>query len=350
MAENFSRLNRIVKKDPYITPSSPFEKFVANGGSGGGMPDASGLKDGTVMVAVGGKFVPVEGYGYSASGGSYGPFYWDGVYHADDPDVIVASDSGTNLIMKKIADDNSFINLSSSIHILEESGDEYDLTASDSGYDSTILFMASGFSHMVMLIRDPDVWSEIGVDANDTGLFSYIFSTGAPSDGDQLCPPSEFTVLGKETLVAFNKKYIPSVIDIKIVQELPGIGESGIIYMVPDYSDSEDRFSEYIWNSQNRNYEMLGHRKIDLSDYVTNTQLNNKNYVTNTQLNNKDYVTNTQLNNKNYVTNIQLNNKGFITGAQVDSKLNAKIVAGTTEYEDGVTDLANGVVYLQYEV
>lgn len=309
-------INNIMQSPENTNPNVLRGQLEKIAGSGGGMPDASGFKDGTAMVAVGGKFVPVEGYGYSVIKSSYGPFYWDGVYHEDDPDAFYQGDGGYYVIFKKIADDSQIISIESSIHILED-GNEYTLSYQDTGVSSALLFVDDVNGHMLIVIKDPSAWDDLGVESRGTGVFVYTYSATEPQDEGLVAKPAEYTIVNGSMIGTFNKKYIPSVIDIKIVQSLPDTGESGIIYMVSDYSDSEDRFSEYIWDSQNRNYEMLGHRRLDLTNYVTNTQLNNR---------------------------------GFVTSAQVDSKLNAKIVTGTTEYEDGVTDLANGVIYLQYEV
>ena len=72
----------------------------------------------------------------------------------------------------------------------------------------------------------------------------------------------------------------------EIVEELPSTGESNIIYLVPR-SDSEESnvYDEYIY--ANNEWEKIGSTDIDLSNYVTTSDLNTalSNYTTTTDLN-----------------------------------------------------------------
>lgn len=56
----------------------------------------------------------------------------------------------------------------------------------------------------------------------------------------------------------------------KVVDELPPVGESGILYFVPSTDASgEDQSKEYIWLEQENRFELVGSTSVDLSDVVT---------------------------------------------------------------------------------
>lgn len=56
----------------------------------------------------------------------------------------------------------------------------------------------------------------------------------------------------------------------KVVDELPPVGESGILYFVPSTdASSEDQSKEYIWLEQENRFELVGSTGVDLSDVVT---------------------------------------------------------------------------------
>lgn len=56
----------------------------------------------------------------------------------------------------------------------------------------------------------------------------------------------------------------------KVVDELPPVGESGILYFVPSTDASgEDQSKEYIWLEQENRFELVGSTGVDLSDIVT---------------------------------------------------------------------------------
>lgn len=64
-------------------------------------------------------------------------------------------------------------------------------------------------------------------------------------------------------------------ISFEIVQQLPTSGEQNIIYLLPKSSSSANNvYDEYIWI--NNSWELIGTTAIDLSDYYTKTQADNK--------------------------------------------------------------------------
>lgn len=64
-----------------------------------------------------------------------------------------------------------------------------------------------------------------------------------------------------------------------IVEELPMVGDFGIIYLVPnEETEGENIYDEYIWvvaeGSEEGSFEFLGSSSIDLSNYYTKTEIN----------------------------------------------------------------------------
>lgn len=59
-----------------------------------------------------------------------------------------------------------------------------------------------------------------------------------------------------------------------VVQELPATGESGIIYLISNSGTAPNVYDEYIW--VNNNFEKIGSTEIDLSNYYTKTEADNK--------------------------------------------------------------------------
>lgn len=119
----------------------------------------------------------------------------------------------------------------------------------------------------------------------------------------------------------------------EIVQTLPATGANNILYLVPkSESQTSNYYDEYVY--ANNNWEKIGDTEIDLSNYVTITQLNTalSNYTTTAQLT-------TLLNAKQDVlesgTNIKtINNESILGSGNIE-------VRGThSEY--------NNVVYHTY--
>lgn len=61
--------------------------------------------------------------------------------------------------------------------------------------------------------------------------------------------------------------------DIRIVSELPSTGVSGALYFLGDSDTGSNQYDEYIYDASNERFEKLGSRKIDLSNYVTDVNM-----------------------------------------------------------------------------
>ena len=60
----------------------------------------------------------------------------------------------------------------------------------------------------------------------------------------------------------------------EVVDNLPIIGETGKIYLIPDANDGENNsYDEYIWIENIQAYEKIGNTDIDLSDYYNTSNL-----------------------------------------------------------------------------
>lgn len=59
-------------------------------------------------------------------------------------------------------------------------------------------------------------------------------------------------------------------LSISIVEELPEVGQEGILYLVPSSDpELENAYDEYVWLPESESFEMVGSTAIDLSNMVT---------------------------------------------------------------------------------
>lgn len=103
---------------------------------------------------------------------------------------------------------------------------------------------------------------------------------------DEIPDVSEFITISVDNLVnyyrkseTYNQEQINSLIgsittiNFKIVDSLPGTGESNLIYLVPSSKQEEKNVKdEYIWIDDS--WELIGSTKIDLSNYYTKDEAN----------------------------------------------------------------------------
>ena len=110
--------------------------------------------------------------------------------------------------------------------------------------------------------------------------------------------------------------------EIKIVNELPTTGKKMILYLVPKTSaNGDDIHDEYIWLESTASFELVGSTTVDLSDYYTKTETDNKLIAKQDVI--SDLVTiragaskgATALQSvpSEYVTETELNDKGYLT-------------------------------------
>ena len=60
----------------------------------------------------------------------------------------------------------------------------------------------------------------------------------------------------------------------EIVQSLPVTGDENIIYMVPKTGSGTNNYDEYMWI--NNAYELIGNTEVDLTNYYTKTEVDDK--------------------------------------------------------------------------
>lgn len=154
-------------------------------GSGGGMPDASGLKNGTVMVAVNGEFVPVEGYAYPISSGKSFTSIWDGIYREADCFYL----STLNGPVKKISDENYGKSAEYNI-LVSDTGGESSFNVSHytsmPGMDVFVYFFESeSEGYYILDVATDTAWRNTGL--SDTsygvGIFIALVNAGEPEEG-----------------------------------------------------------------------------------------------------------------------------------------------------------------------
>ena len=84
------------------------------------------------------------------------------------------------------------------------------------------------------------------------------------------------------TMGVANKGYVDSVlggitqVDYQVTTTLPSTGVKGTIYLVGHDHGQGDAYDEYIDTNQNGNWEKIGHTDIDLSNYATVDDLDDK--------------------------------------------------------------------------
>lgn len=81
----------------------------------------------------------------------------------------------------------------------------------------------------------------------------------------------------------------------QVVDVLPVIGKDNVIYLVPKNGDGKDIYDEYIWINETVGYEFLGTTSVDLSDYYTRAEVDEKlapkvDKVVGKQLSTNDYT------------------------------------------------------------
>lgn len=151
---------------------------------------------------------------------------------------------------------------------------------------------------------------------------------------------------GKSNTDAVNYKQLMDAIatlqsvSFQIVQQLPATGEQNIIYLLPKSSSSTNNvYDEYIWI--NNSWEQIGTTSIDLSDYYTKTQADDK-FV--------EKQTGYTLSQNDYTNTDKAKLDGVATGAQVNVIESVKVndvalaIANKSVNIPIVSATANGVM------
>lgn len=294
-------------------------------GSGSGMPDASGLKDGTALIAIDGEFVPAEGYGYL---GEEKEIHWDGKYHADEFEV--KGESSYAMYLKKISDSpTESETIIVSIYTSEEESTVFTLSNFSTGETSYSMYMSSDFPVIMILAiyNAEDFNKESGMDLS-VGTYLYVMSGSSINDGDYLIS-IDGTVINDIVI-----SYIDGII--KIDKRL--------------YEGSKVSFIQSTQSGTKIGSLIIDDNNYDL--YAPNITVNS-NFISGTQI---ATINGTQIYTPNIIINRNLISDtpiATINGIQIYAPNIPDvpvILSGTEEYEDGVTSLANGQIYLQYEV
>ena len=163
-------------------------------------------------------------------------------------------------------------------------------TAIASKADTTALTAHTGNSEIHVTATDKQKWNakldasaitdmatktELAAKANSVDVYT---KTQIDEKGFQNASQVEsaITAKGYQTQAQVSQAITAAVADItsfefQVVEDLPGTGEKGIIYLVAHSHGEGDGYDEYIW--VNNAFEKIGNTDIDLSGYVLSTDL-----------------------------------------------------------------------------
>ena len=118
--------------------------------------------------------------------------------------------------------------------------------------------------------------------------------------------------------------------EIKVVDVLPTVGESGVLYLVPSQTRAEDNIhDEYIW--VDNNWELIGSTGVDLSNYYTTGQTNAllSNYYTTGQTYSTTQTNNLLSQKQNTISDLQTIRNGAASGATALQSVPAQYITDT---------------------
>ena len=132
--------------------------------------------------------------------------------------------------------------------------------------DTSALTAHTGNSEIHVTASDKNIWNGKTTMAEVEGKG---YQTSAQVE-------SAITAKGYQTASQVNAAISGAVADItsfefQVVEDLPGSGEKGIIYLVAHAHGEGDGYDEYIW--VNTAFEKIGNTDIDLSGYVLSSDL-----------------------------------------------------------------------------
>ena len=114
-------------------------------------------------------------------------------------------------------------------------------------------------------------------------------------------------------------------------EELPTIGENGVIYLVPNGKTGNNAYDEYIWVTSDGTgkYEKIGSTEVDLSDYYTKEQVDGK-FLQQTTFNTTiaNYYTKDDSDGRYYTQDYITTN--YYTKTQTNTELGKKVNGNAT--------------------
>lgn len=117
-------------------------------------------------------------------------------------------------------------------------------------------------------------WGNISGDINNQTDLQELLSTKL----DVVDMPTKISELINDKLYVTQAEVLQAIANIPqfkmyIVDILPEIGEKMTLYLMPKEGLDKDVYNEYVWIEQTMSFEFLGSTAIDLSDYITKSQL-----------------------------------------------------------------------------
>lgn len=100
---------------------------------------------------------------------------------------------------------------------------------------------------------------------------NYALSSEIPTDNSQLANGAGYQTASQvqsaisEAIGGINE------FEVQIVEELPGTGETGVIYLVSNDGSAQNAYDEFIWTGTA--FEKIGSTDVNLSNYWSKTEL-----------------------------------------------------------------------------
>lgn len=130
-------------------------------------------------------------------------------------------------------------------------------------------FSLSGHKHTTSDITDIATVAK-------TGKYSDLSGTPTiPTNNNQLTNGAGYQTASDVTKAVSSAVGKITSFDAQVVTTLPTTGTKGVIYLIADsHSDSNDSYDEYIWLEDKEVFEKVGNTDVDLSQYVTTSNMN----------------------------------------------------------------------------
>ncbi len=130
-------------------------------------------------------------------------------------------------------------------------------------------FSLSGHKHTTSDITDIATVAK-------TGKYSDLSGTPTiPTNNNQLTNGAGYQTASDVTKAVSSAVGKITSFDAQVVTALPTTGTKGVIYLIADsHSDSNDSYDEYIWLEDKEVFEKVGNTDVDLSQYVTTSNMN----------------------------------------------------------------------------
>ena len=115
-----------------------------------------------------------------------------------------------------------------------------------------------------------------GYEITDASISGKVITLGSnsvtvPTDNNQLANGAGYQTASDVSSAISSAIGDITGIEYQIVEELPGTGEKGVIYLISNDGSGQNIYDEYIWTGTA--FEKIGTTNVDLSNYWSKTDL-----------------------------------------------------------------------------